>query len=142
MAAQGVLALGIVLVVVLLILVRRTRRTGSGGTDECEDARRLIGAEIEAHIDALAESYAEASLNRIGTRPGVDRFSQEVELFIADVLLPRIERAEPWLREEVREIVVLERDDVYTQVRKRVEAHLRQAFPVEGQAQPPESSGI
>ena len=52
MAAQGVLALGIVLVVVLLFLAARAR-TGRA-RDDRDDARRLIGEEIEAHIEALA----------------------------------------------------------------------------------------
>jgi hypothetical protein len=58
-------------------------------------------------------------------RPGTDRFGQVTELFIAEVLLPQAERAEPWLREELRELLVLQRDDVYRAVRTRVAAHLR-----------------
>jgi hypothetical protein len=123
MAAQGVLALGIILVVLLLILVARST-TGRVGDDR-EDARGLIGKGIDAHIEGLAESYLEARSDRGAGRPGTDRFGQEIELFIGDVLLPHAERAEPWLRAELREILVLERDAVYGEVRKRVEAYLR-----------------
>ena len=121
MVAQGVLALGIILAVLLLVRVARGR---SRAADDGEDPRRLIGKEIEAHIDALAESYLEACSDRVVARPGSDRFGQAIELFIAEVLLPHAERAEPWLREELREILVLQRDDVYREVRKRVAAHL------------------
>jgi hypothetical protein len=121
MAAEVLLALGIVLVV-LLILVARAR---TGRADDPEDARELLGKEIDAHIEALAESYLEARADRGVGRPGTDRFGQDIELFIGDVLLPHAERAEPWLREELREILVLERDAVYGEVRKRVETYLR-----------------
>jgi hypothetical protein len=120
MAAQ-VLALGIVLVILLILVARaRTRRA-----DDSEDARGLIGKEIDAHIEALAESYLEARADQGVGRPGTDRFGQAIELFIGDVLCRRAERSEPYLREALREILVLERDAVYGDVRKRVEAHLR-----------------
>jgi hypothetical protein len=122
MASQGLLALGIVLIVVLLILLARTR---TGRADDPEDARGLIGKEIDAHIEALAESYLEALADRGSARPGTDRFGQEIELFIGDVLWRRAEGVEPYLREALREILVLERDAVYGEVRKRVEAYLR-----------------
>ena len=122
MAAQGVLALGIVLVVVLLFLAARAR-TGRA-RDDRDDARRLIGEEIEAHIEALAAGYLEARAGRGGCRPATDRFGQEIELFIGAVLWRRAERSEPWLRDALREILVLERDAVYDQVRARVEAYL------------------
>ena len=54
----------------------------------------------------------------------MDRFGQEIELFIGEVLWRRAERSEPWLRGALREILVLERDAVYGEVRARVEAHL------------------
>jgi hypothetical protein len=124
MVAQGVLALGIVLAVLLLVLVARgTRR----GTDDREDARSFIAKQIDAHIEAFAQESGEAGTDRGMHRPGTDRFSQAIELFIAEVLLPHAERAEPWLRDELREILVLQRDDVYGEVRKRVAAHLRQS---------------
>jgi hypothetical protein len=88
-------------------------------------AKRLIGQEIDAHIEALAESWLEAGLHRGTDRPGPDCFAQEVELFIGDVLLRRAERAAPCVKEALREILVLERDSVYGEVRTRVEAHLR-----------------
>jgi hypothetical protein len=123
MAAQGALALGIVLVIVLSLLLLRPRTDRAG--DDRVDARRLIGQEIDAHIEALAESWLEARLHRGTDRPGPDCFAQEVELFIGDVLLRRAERAEPGMKEALREILVLERDSVYDEVRIRVEAHLR-----------------
>jgi hypothetical protein len=122
MAAQGVLALGIILVVSLLILVARRK---AGGGDDREDARRFITKQIDAHVEALAQEFLEAGSDQRMSRPGTDRFGQAIELFIGDVLLRRAERAEPWLKEALREILVLERDDVYGEVRKRVEAHLR-----------------
>jgi hypothetical protein len=125
MAAQGALALGIVLVVLLLILVERGRRRG---TDDGEDARSFLAKQIDAHIETLAQGSVEAGTDQGIPRPGTDRFGQAIELFIAEVLLPHAERAEPWLRDELREILVLQRDDVYGEVRKRVEAHLRSSF--------------
>ena len=64
---------------------------------------RLIGEEIEAHIEALAAGYLEARAGRGGCRPAMDRFGQEIELFIGDVLWRRAERSEPWLRDALRE---------------------------------------
>jgi hypothetical protein len=122
MAAQGVLALGIVLVVLLLILAGRTRTSPA---DDRQDARELIRAAIDAHIEALAARYLEARADERAGRPGLDLFSQEIELFIGDVLWRRAERAEPYLRDAVREMVVLERDAVYGEVRERVAAYLR-----------------
>jgi hypothetical protein len=123
MVAQGVLALGLVLAVLLLVLVARRR---SRGADDGEDPRCFIAEQIDAHIEALAQEFREPATGQ-GMRPGTDRFGQVTELFIAEVLLPQAERAEPWLREELREILVLQRDDVYRAVRTRVEAHLRRA---------------
>jgi hypothetical protein len=123
MVAQGVLALGLVLAVLLLVLVARGR---SRAADEGEDARSFLARQIDAHIEALAREFREAATDQ-GLRPGTDRFGHMTELFIAEVLLPQAERAEPWLREELRELLVLQRGDVYRAVRKRVEAHLRRA---------------
>jgi hypothetical protein len=123
MAAQGAFALGVVLVVILLLLLLARRRTDHG--DERLDPRALISGEIDAHIEALAQSWLEARRHRDTDRPGTDRFAQEIELFIGDVLLRRAERAEPFLKEALREILVLERDAVYGEVQTRVEAHLR-----------------
>jgi hypothetical protein len=72
MAVQGVLALGIVLIVVLLILIARARIDRA--RDDRNDAPRLIGEEIEAHIEALAAGYLEARSGRVG-RPATDRSS-------------------------------------------------------------------
>jgi hypothetical protein len=129
MAAQVLLAIGVVLIVVLLILLARARAGRS--IDDRADAWSLIGEEIDAHIEALAAGYLEARSGRDGGRPGHDRFGQETELFIGDVLWQRAERSEPWLREALREILVLERDAVYGEVRKRVEAYLHQPSLVE-----------
>jgi hypothetical protein len=124
MVAQGVLALGIILAVLLLVLVARGR---SRSADDGEDARSFLARQIDAHIETLAQGSREAGTDQGILRPGTDRFGQAIELFIAEVLLPHAERAEPWLRDEVREILVLQRDDVYGEVRKRVEAHLRRS---------------
>jgi hypothetical protein len=123
MAAQGALALGIVLVVIVLSLLVARGKTDRDA--DRPDPRALISSEIDTHIEALAQSYLEARLERGTDRPGNDRFAQDVELFIGDVLLRRAERAEPCVKEALREILVLERDSVYGEVRTRVEAHLR-----------------
>ncbi len=133
MTAQGVLALGVILAVLLLLMLRQRREAGS--SDPFAEARDLIAMEIDAHLDALAEGYLEADSAQWGDRPGTDRFSQKVELFIAQVLGRRAEHSDWLLRDALREILVLERDEVYGQVRQRVEARLRQALP-------PDSSGI
>jgi hypothetical protein len=129
MAAHGVLALGIVLVVLLLILVARGK-AGSAG-DPLDDARGVIGKQIDEHVEALARQYLEVRSNQGAHRPGADRFGQDIELFIGDVLLRRAERSEPWLKEALREILVLERDYVYREVLERVEAHLHRPSPAE-----------
>jgi hypothetical protein len=128
MAAHGVLALGIVLVVALLAILLARRRTGGAGDDR-EDARDVIGEEIDAHIEALAKSYLGAHSDRGLGRPGTDPFGRDIELFIGAVLWRRAERSEPWLRDALREILVLERDAVWGRIRERVEAHLRQQSP-------------
>jgi hypothetical protein len=127
MVAQGVLALGLVLAVLLLVVVARGR---SRAADDGEDARSFLARQIDAHIEALAQEFREPATGQ-GLRPGTDRFGQVAELFIAEVLLPQAERAEPWLREELRELLVLQRDDVYRAVRTRVAAHLRRSSFVE-----------
>jgi hypothetical protein len=124
MVAQGVMALGIVLAVLLLVLVARNR---SRAADDGEDARSFLAKQIDAHIETLAQESCEAGTDQGLSRPGTDRFGQAIELFIAEVLLPQAERTEPWLRDELREILVLQRDDVYGEIRKRVAAHLRQS---------------
>jgi hypothetical protein len=123
MVAQGVLALGTVLAVLLLVLVAGRRARGGG--DDVEDARSFIAKKIDAHIEALSQDSHEVGSDQGVCRPGTDRFGHAIELFIAEVLLPHAERAEPWLRDELREILVLQRDDVYRAVRTRVGAHLR-----------------
>jgi len=140
MTAQGVLALGAILAVLLLLL--RPRREAVADSDPVAEARDVIGKEIDAHVDALADAYREAGVAPEGDRPGTDRFSQTIELFIAQVLWQRAEHGDPWLRDALREILVLERDAVYAEVQKRVEAHLRRALPVEGEARLTESSAI
>jgi hypothetical protein len=124
MTADGAFALGIILVVLLLILAAR-RKARVAPRDPLEDARAFIARRIDEHIEALAQKSLEARLGQGVCRPGTDRFGQEIELFIGDVLLRHAERAEPWLRDELREILVLQRDDVYGEIRKRVEAYLR-----------------
>jgi hypothetical protein len=125
MIADGVLALGIVLVVLLLILVARGKSPRLG--EPPDDARAFIARQIDEHIEALAQKSLEARLGQGVCRPGTDRFAQEIELFIGDVLLRHAERAEPWLRDELREILVLQRDDVYGEIRMRVEMYLRRS---------------
>ena len=120
--AHGVTAENNVMVVVLVVLAARAR-TGRA-RDDRDDARRLIGEEIKSHIEALAAGWLEARAGRGGCRPATDRFGQEIELFIGEVLWRRAERSEPWLRDALREILVLERHAVYDEVRARVEAHL------------------
>jgi hypothetical protein len=133
MSAQVLLALGMMLVVLLLIVVARAR-TGRAGDREV--ARGLIGKEIDAHIEALAESYLEAHAERGVRRPGTDPFGQAIELFIGDVLCRRAERAEPYLRKAPREVLVLQRGDLYGEIRARVEAHPHRPSPA-GPARPP-----
>jgi hypothetical protein len=103
---------------------RQGARTGGR-----EEALGLIHDAIDAHVDALTAGYLEARSGRCGSRPGADRFAEEIELFVAEVLGRRAEHSEPWLRETLREILVLERDAVYGEVRQRVEAYLRQPTP-------------
>lgn len=125
MTANGVLMLGIFLVVgALLILVARGK--ASGPADPRKDARAFVGGQIDEHLEQLARTYFEAGSDRGALRPGQDRFAQEIERFIGDVLSRRAERSEPRLRAALRELLVLERDHVYGEVLRRVQAHTRQ----------------
>jgi hypothetical protein len=126
MTANGVLTLGIFLVVgALLILVGR----GKAGSpaDPLKDARAFVGRQIDAHLEQLARTYLEAGSDHGALRPGQDRFAQEIERFIGDVLSRHAERSEPYLREALRELLVLERDHVYGEVLRRVQAHTPQS---------------
>jgi len=125
MTANGVLTLGIFLVVgALLILAARGK--ASRPVDPLKDARAFVGGQIDKHLEQLARTYFEAGSDRGTLRPGQDRFVQEIERFIGDVLSRRAERSEPRLREALRELLVLERDHVYGEVLRRVQAHTRQ----------------
>ena len=122
MPAELLVASGIVLVLLLALLMRRSGLENGAASDETALGKRYIDAEIDGHIGALAARYAEMTAASGHEDP--ERFRLEVESFIAQVLerdLDEPEAAE--LRDSVREVLVLEREYVYERVFARIRAH-------------------
>ena len=122
MPAELLVASGIVLVLLLALLMRRSGSENGAASDETALGKRYIDAEIDGHIGALAARYAEMTAASGHEDP--ERFRLEVESFIAQVLerdLDEPEAAE--LRDSVREVLVLEREYVYDRVFARIRAH-------------------
>jgi hypothetical protein len=89
---------------------------------EVELARHFITAKIDGHVDTLAQRYLEAcEQDRCGDRlPG--SFGREIEWFIGNVLLRDVTLEQPEIAAVVREVVVLEREQIYELILSRVQA--------------------
>jgi hypothetical protein len=112
-------------VIVLLVLRRWTREEPELDVDheDAEAARRFIAAQIDLHVEALAERYvAEGGAASGGDEiPGA--FAQDIEHFIA-TYMTRDSADTAGLGGAVRCIVTLEREPLYALVLSRVQAHL------------------
>lgn len=111
--------------VIVLLLLNRLGSAKPAGFEvdpDVERAWQFIRTKIDDHAEALAQRYLEAcEEDRRGDRvPG--RFAREIEGFIGDVLLRDVELEHPGLGPAVREVVTLEREQIYALVRSRVQA--------------------
>jgi hypothetical protein len=113
-------------VIVLLVLNRWTREDTEVGFDDDEDAkaaRRFIETKIDEHVEALAQRYLKAGGAAAGGDEMPGRFAQDIEGFIATALT-RDSAEQIGLGTAVRQVVTLEREQIYAQVLARVQAHL------------------
>jgi hypothetical protein len=111
-------------VIVFLLLSRlgSAKSTVAEADPDLERARDLIRTKIDEHAEALAQLYLEAcERDASGDRIPVS-FAREIEGFIGHVLLRGIELEQPGLGPAVREVVTLEREQVYELVLSRVQA--------------------
>ena len=113
-------------VIVLLVLNRWTREDTEVAFDDDEDAaaaRRFIETKIDEHVEALAKHYLEAGGAEAGGDELPGRFAQDVEGFIATVVM-RDSADVIGLGAAVRRVVTLEREQIYALVLARIQAHL------------------
>jgi hypothetical protein len=113
-------------VIVLLVLNRWTRQDAEVDFDDDEDARaarRLIETKIDEHVEALAQRYLEAGGAANGGDEMPGRFAQDIEGFIATALT-RDSAEQIGLGIAVRQVVTLEREQIYALVLARVQTHL------------------
>jgi hypothetical protein len=112
--------------VLVLWLVSRlgasTKPTGIEVDPDVERARQFVRTKIEDHAEALAQRYLDArEEDRRGDRvPG--SFAREIEWFIGNVLLHDVALERPELAPALRELVTLEREQVYDLILSRVQA--------------------
>ena len=91
---------------------------------DLERARHFIRTKIDEHAEALAQRCVEGREQEArGDRVPVG-YAREIEGFIGDVLLHDIALEHPGLGPAVREVVTLEREQVYALVLSRIEADL------------------
>jgi hypothetical protein len=111
--------------VVVLWLVSRlgapAKPTGVEVDPDVERARQFVRAKIEDHAEALARRYLDAcEEDRRGDQvPG--SFAREIEWFIGNVLLRDVALERPELAPALRELVTLEREQVYDLILARLE---------------------
>lgn len=88
---------------------------------DVERAREYCRTKIEEHAETLARRYQEAfEEDRRGDRvPGA--FAREIESFIGTVLLHDVAIEAPELAPAVRELVTLEREQIYDLILSRCE---------------------
>jgi hypothetical protein len=113
-------------VIVLLALSRWMRADTEVAVDDDEDAataRRFIEAKIDEHVEALARLYLEAGGDEAGGDEVPGRFAQEIEGFIASILM-RDSADLIGLSAAVRRVVTFERERIYAQVLSRIRDHL------------------
>jgi hypothetical protein len=110
-----------ILVLWLLSRLGATTPTGLEPDPEAELARKFIRAKIDDHAATLAQWYLEAcEEDRRGDQvPG--SFGREIEWFIGNVLLRDVTLEQPEIAPAVREVVILEREQVYELILSRVQ---------------------
>jgi hypothetical protein len=86
-----------------------------------ERAKQFVRAKIEDHAEALARRYLDAcEEDRRGDQvPG--SFAREIEWFIGNILLRDVALERPELAPALRELVTLEREQVYDLILARLE---------------------
>jgi hypothetical protein len=111
--------------VIMLLALRRWTREPEVDSDreDASAARGFIEAQIDAHIEALAERYLEAGGSESGGDELPGAFAQDIEHFIATYVTRESTEA-AGLGRAVRCVVTLEREKVYASVQSRVQAHL------------------
>lgn len=103
-------------------LLRKARPTQP--EDGLEHARRFVDREIEQHLGPLGAAYLEC-----GGAQGSGAFAREIESFIGSVLMrapASADEADADLRDDVRELLVLDRESIYQRIRARIEERLAQ----------------
>lgn len=118
-------AVSVATFVIVLWLLNRlgsTKPTGLELDPDVERAREFIRTKIDGHAEALAQRYLQACEDdRQGDRvPG--GFAREIERFIGNVLLRDVVLEEPDIARAVREVVTLERENIYELILSRVQA--------------------
>jgi hypothetical protein len=110
------------LVLWLLSRLGASKPTGIEPDPEVELARRFIRTKIADHADALAQQYREAcEQDQRGDQvPG--SFGREIEWFIGNVLLRDVALEKPEIAPAVREVVILEREQIYELIMSCVQA--------------------
>lgn len=124
MPLELAVAAGVFLIVFVLLSVLLKKAAPTQPKDGLEQARRFVDRAIEQHLGRLGAAYLES-----GGTEGSGAFGREIESFIGGVLVPALaslEHADAGLRDEVRELLVLDRESVYRQVRARIEDRLAQ----------------
>lgn len=112
-------------VIVLVVLNRWTRAMPEVAFED-EDtalARKFIRAQIDEHLETLAQSYLEAGGSETGGEDVPGRFAQDIEGFIATALTRENADLEG-LGAAVRRVVTLEREQIYAQIVARIQDHL------------------
>lgn len=110
--------------IVLWLLSRlgSTRPTGAEPDPELELARRFIRTKIEEHADTLAQRYLAACDEGRRADQAPDGFARQIEWFIGNVLLRDAALEQPEIAPAVREVAILEREQIYELILSRVQA--------------------
>lgn len=124
MPLELAVAAGAFLIVFVLLSPLLKRNGPTQPKDGLERARRFVDRAIEQHLGRLGAAYREC-----GGAEDSGAFAREIESFIGSVLVPALASAEHVdadLRDDVRELLVLDRESIYRQVRARIEDRLAQ----------------
>ena len=110
--------------IVLWLLTRRgsTKPTGVPVDPDVERAKKFIRTKIDDHAEALAQRYLESCEQDASGHQVPGAFAREVEGFIGNVLLHDVALENPEIGPAVREVVTLEREQIYALILSRVEA--------------------
>lgn len=113
-----------------LVLLGTRAKSGRSAAPDDEDAAaawRFIDGRIEEHIDELVAAWREAGGTAAADEHGP--FTRQIESFIGTVLMRACASAmnDAELRDEVRELLVLEREQVYERILARIEEKVAEA---------------